>query len=441
MALTQSGYRFGINELAESTHGWLANLNTAISRDATDLTTFLCRVLLQNDAAGAVNNVAPTWQYSLNGGAWTAITTGSSVVKAVTPSCWADAADCTARLGGTGTFDATNNGCTADGVAGGNAMDIVVSGNNESEIALQLVAGLSPGNTIDLRVLNGASTLTYTQTPRISITGPTAITLESAGATGAGGDASAALAPALDAGGATAAAPQNITASNSWIETLLSGAATGAGSDVLAPLAAPLDGPAAAAGAGFDLLAPETVTLAVTTAAGAGSDITPSEQPAGSTVVLEGATATSGGADLLESATVQLDLATASGAGQELTIALAPGFTLDSADVPVQGFELPAAVAVPVALVEASCAAAGADLDLIITPYVLLETAEVAVSGESVELGESRRIALDPGVALARGNLVSITPPDVTFQDFEVIFGGQSFGATFGETQILEAVA
>lgn len=173
MALTQSGYRFGINELAESTHGWLANLNTAISRDYTNLTTFLCRVLLQCDAS-ASNNAAPTWQYSLNGGAFTAITTTSSVVKAVTPSCWADGASTTSRLGGSGTFDSTNAGCTADGIAGGTTMDIAANGNNESEIGLQLVAGLASGDTVDLRVLDGSTVLTYTQTPRINITGPVA---------------------------------------------------------------------------------------------------------------------------------------------------------------------------------------------------------------------------------------------------------------------------
>jgi hypothetical protein len=397
-------------------------------------------VLLQ---AGTVNNnTAPTWQYSQNGGTFTAITTASAVIKAVTPACWANGANTSSRLSGTGTFITPNAGCTADGTAGGATMDIAASGNCESEIALQLVtANLAVNDTIDLRVLDGSTVLTYTQTPRINITGPTTITLTSGGATGAGGDAAAALAPALDAGATTAAAPQDITASNSWIETLLSGAATGAGNDVLAPLAAPLDGPAAAAGAGFDLLAPETVTLALATAAGAGSDITPTEQLPGTTLVLETAAVTGGSADLLESATVPLDLATASGAGQELTTSLAPGFTLDSADVPVQGFGLPAAVAVPVALVEASCAAAGADLDLIITPYVLFDTAEVAVSGEPVELGEAHKVVLDPGTALARGNLVAITPPDVAFQLFGVSFAGQSFTATFGETQILEAVA
>jgi hypothetical protein len=50
-------------------------------------------------------------------------------------------------------------------------MDIAASGNNESEIALQLVAGLNYGNTVDLRVLDGSTVLTYTQTPRINIIG------------------------------------------------------------------------------------------------------------------------------------------------------------------------------------------------------------------------------------------------------------------------------
>jgi hypothetical protein len=56
-------------------------------------------------------------------------------------------------------------------------------------------------------------------------------------------------------------------------------------------------------------------------------------------------------------------------------------------------------------------------------------------------MADPNQISLDQGAALASGNLAAITPPDVTFQDFDVAFGGQSFGATFGETQMLEAVA
>lgn len=200
MTIRQAAYRFGTNELTESTHGFLAALNTPISRAATDLTTFLCRVLIQNDATGAVNNVAPTWQRSINGGAFAAITTASTGVKAVVPSCWADAANTTSRLGGTGTFNTPNNGCTADGTAGGAAMDIVASGNSETEIALQLVAGLSAGDTIDLRILNGSTAITITQTPRINITGLVTIVIDGGSAAAVANDTAAKLAPVLDSG-------------------------------------------------------------------------------------------------------------------------------------------------------------------------------------------------------------------------------------------------
>jgi hypothetical protein len=172
MAFTLSHYRYGINELAESTHGWWAAEDTGLYAGAMPLdTTFLLRFTLQSDAT-AISNIDPNFEYRRNGGTWTQITTSSAFVKAVTPVCWADAANTTKRLSGTGTFEASSTGCTVDGIAGGAAFDIVASGNGETECALQLVgADLKPGDLIEFRLTRDAQVLinTYAVFPQLQL--------------------------------------------------------------------------------------------------------------------------------------------------------------------------------------------------------------------------------------------------------------------------------
>jgi hypothetical protein len=165
--LRQNGYRFGINELAESTHGWLAAQNTALERAPSDASTFLCRILIQEVGGSQSLNLAPQWQYSKNGGAFASITTTSSSIKTVTPSSWSDAANCTSRLGGSGTFVTNNAGCTVDGLAGGSTNDVAASGRTETEVGLQLVpADIVSGDVIVLRI---ASMTSYMFWPVIQV--------------------------------------------------------------------------------------------------------------------------------------------------------------------------------------------------------------------------------------------------------------------------------
>ena len=172
MAVTQSHYRFGIDEGTESTHGWYAAEDANPGLNAISFgKTFLLRFTLQCDGT-LQSNVDPEFQYRLNGGTWTQITTSSAVVKAVTPTCWADAANTTQRLSGTGTFEASSAGCTVDGIAGGAAMDIVANGNAETECALQLVGNdLRPGDLIEFRLTRDGAVLidTYAVTPAIRL--------------------------------------------------------------------------------------------------------------------------------------------------------------------------------------------------------------------------------------------------------------------------------
>jgi ribosomal 50S subunit-recycling heat shock protein len=171
MAVTQSHYRFGIDELAESTHGWYAAEDTNPQFGAIPLdTTFLLRFCLQADGTAA-NNQAPQFQYRLNGGTWTNITTSSNVARAVATAVFAEGDNTSKRLSGTGTFEASSAGCTEDGLAGGTAMDIVSNGNAETECSIQLrSADLAPGDLVEFRVINTATPFTtYAVTPALGV--------------------------------------------------------------------------------------------------------------------------------------------------------------------------------------------------------------------------------------------------------------------------------
>lgn len=172
MAVTQQAFRFGVDEGTESTHGWYAAQNTNPSRGAIlPGRTFLLRFLLQCDGT-ALSNADFEFQVRKNGGAYQNITTTSTIVKAVTPVCWADGANTTQRLtGGTGTFESSSAGCTADGISGGAAFDIVANGNGETECAMQLSTGVQDGDLLEFRLTRDGGILldTYAVTPAMTV--------------------------------------------------------------------------------------------------------------------------------------------------------------------------------------------------------------------------------------------------------------------------------
>ncbi|MGH9256590.1 MAG: hypothetical protein ACRD3C_18675 [Vicinamibacterales bacterium] len=180
MALTLSHYRFGIDELAENTHGWHANEDTNPAQGVIDVdSNFLLRFTVQANTTG-LNNVDNEFQYRLNGGTWTNITTTSSVVKAVAVTPLTNGGACTQRLSGTGTFESSGAGQTEDGTSGGTANDIVASGNSETECGLQIVgADVVHGDVIEFRLTRDGGTLldTYAVVPAITVDEPTNQTL------------------------------------------------------------------------------------------------------------------------------------------------------------------------------------------------------------------------------------------------------------------------
>lgn len=170
MALTQSHFRFGINELAESTHGFLAAEDKPIVLPPGR--TALLRFCVQATGGVAESNVALQFQYQRNGGGWVDITTTSAVARTGSTTVFTNGQNCTKRLSGTGTFETTAAGCTHDGSSGGANMDIVANGNAETEMGFQIInADTTIGDLIEFRLVRVGGTLltSYAVTPSLRV--------------------------------------------------------------------------------------------------------------------------------------------------------------------------------------------------------------------------------------------------------------------------------
>ena len=153
--LRQKHFRFGYDNGTEITHGWIAaeDANPTAGLIIPGM-RFLLRICEDEDGGTAAPNIAAQLQYKLNGGSWTNVTTSSSVVNAVAVNAFGDADNCTQRLSGTGTFETSGAGCSDDGLSGGNANDIVASGNSETEYGLQIVAAdVAPDDVIYFQIV------------------------------------------------------------------------------------------------------------------------------------------------------------------------------------------------------------------------------------------------------------------------------------------------
>lgn len=170
MALSFTHYRFGSVDGTESTHGWLAGIDRDIIRLPGAPGAFLLRGTLQETAGVAENNVAGDVRYRLNGGAWIIVTTTSAVVRTGANAVYANNANTTKRLTGTGTFESSSQGCTTDGTFGGTAMDIVASGNAEFLIGLQIInADVAVGDLIEFAVFVSGVIVPASVTPAVRV--------------------------------------------------------------------------------------------------------------------------------------------------------------------------------------------------------------------------------------------------------------------------------
>ena len=172
--LRQAHFRFGINELAESTHGWHAALDTNPAEGVIAVdTTFLLRFTVQETGGTAAGNTDQQFQCRKNAGAFQNITTSSTIVKAVTTAVFANGADLTKRLTGTGTFESSGDGGTHDGLSGGPQNDIAASGNSETECALQIVgADVVGGDVLEFRLTSPDFTITNDVVPTLTVSIP-----------------------------------------------------------------------------------------------------------------------------------------------------------------------------------------------------------------------------------------------------------------------------
>jgi len=165
----QDSFRGRNDDGSETAATWIAAANTNWTQDAD--TTFRLRFLVQETAGGALNNKGCQWQYRLNAGTWTNITTTSTVCKAVDSPNLVDATDTTQQLGA-GTFIATNAGITEDGLNAGVA-DFAGNDETEFEAPLQIISGdVTDADTLEIRLVDEDGTTVldaYTNTPSITV--------------------------------------------------------------------------------------------------------------------------------------------------------------------------------------------------------------------------------------------------------------------------------
>jgi hypothetical protein len=156
-------FRFGVADGTESTHTWYANEDVAATTVPVD-TNFLLRLGIQQTEATAAANLAQQFRYNHNGAGWVNITTSSTVVKAITPTTFADTATSTTRLTLTGSRDTTNANCTVDGSSGGNANDVPASGHSETVCGLYInSAQVEDGDIIQFDCTISGPTTTLTK--------------------------------------------------------------------------------------------------------------------------------------------------------------------------------------------------------------------------------------------------------------------------------------
>ena len=165
-------FRFGVDELAESTHGWYAAEDVNPSHTWA-WAVFLLRFNEQEKGGTAAGNTDAQFEYRKNAGAWTAITTSSANVRAVAAVAFTNGQDATKRLSGIGTFESSGDGCTEDGLSGGVQNDIAASGCSETECGLRFVqTDLADGDGIDFRFTSPDWAVTMDVVPSITISNP-----------------------------------------------------------------------------------------------------------------------------------------------------------------------------------------------------------------------------------------------------------------------------
>lgn len=162
----QNAYRWRNDDGSETTATWFANENTSAALSVD--TNYRIRLELENVGTA---NASPTFElrYSHNGGAYTLITTSSSVVRAVDSANLTDLAATTNQLTTSGlTFSAGQ--ITEDGTTG--SITLNQSRQTEVELPFQIIGtDVNNADTINIRAFlsGGAALNTYTQTAAATV--------------------------------------------------------------------------------------------------------------------------------------------------------------------------------------------------------------------------------------------------------------------------------
>lgn len=169
-AYDQDAFRGRNDDGSETTATWIAAANTNWTQDIDVNANFRVRFVIQETKGNAPGAQTLILMYSYKGGAYTQVTTTSSVIRSVLSANFVDGADCTQQVG-VGTFEADNNGMDEDQTITTSAG---WAGSEEIEVEFMLqiqVANVVDNDTIALRVyLSGPTALgTYTNTPTITI--------------------------------------------------------------------------------------------------------------------------------------------------------------------------------------------------------------------------------------------------------------------------------
>ena len=137
----QDAFRGREDDGSETTANWIALLNTNFSRDIDSDPELRVRFVVQvgGGTPNPPNNVDFILMYSHNAGSYTQVTTGSSVIRSVLSSNFADGEDCTQQLG-SGTFAADCNGMDEDGAIQTSFRDLALNTETELEWMLQIQA-------------------------------------------------------------------------------------------------------------------------------------------------------------------------------------------------------------------------------------------------------------------------------------------------------------
>ncbi len=153
MATNLIAYRFRNDDGTQLTASWKAAQNVAVLQQVDQ--NFRIRFLHQQSAA-PISNLDIRLQYNKNAAGWVNVSATSLVVRSSLSPNVTDQSNLTSQLtGGTGTFQGATGFDEGNGICGGNSMDILTTGQFETEFCCQLRgADVVDGDTIQLRTIN-----------------------------------------------------------------------------------------------------------------------------------------------------------------------------------------------------------------------------------------------------------------------------------------------